>query len=210
MGYSDWVSGGRAGSDLSNSDLNLTKSYWLWYYYHDKSYWLWYYYHDSYSNWDLQCPSWPSSHEPIIYRASGVKLILCRHGKGRRDPSAEYSMRITFGYGDPARGQVRKLLRSHSLSGAGGAGPTAAWGPLRPCMAVHAVRAGPPTNLRGTSVSVPGLRPWAIPLWAAAPGGAAVGLGSWYNQLSRATRINSEETFPMGVIPRSGATPPRG
>ena len=25
--------------------------------------------------------------------------------------SAEYSMRITVGYGDPARGQVRKLLR---------------------------------------------------------------------------------------------------
>ena len=51
-----------------------------------------------------------SSHEPIIYRASGVKLILCGHGKGRRDPSAEHSMRITVGYGDPARGQV-KLLR---------------------------------------------------------------------------------------------------
>ena len=39
------------------------------------------------------------------------------HGKGRRDLPAEYSMRITVGYGDPARGQVRKLLRS-SGSGA--------------------------------------------------------------------------------------------
>ena len=52
-----------------------------------------------------------SSHEPIIDRASGVKLILCGNGKGRRDPSAEHSMRITVGYGDPARGHVRKLLR---------------------------------------------------------------------------------------------------
>ena len=49
--------------------------------------------------------------ERIIYRASGVKLILCSHGKGRRDLSAEHSMRITVGYGDPARGQARKLLR---------------------------------------------------------------------------------------------------
>ena len=56
-----------------------------------------------------------SSHEPIIYRASGVKLILCGHGKGRRDLPAEYSMRITVGYGDPARGQVRKLLRLRRL-----------------------------------------------------------------------------------------------
>ena len=52
-----------------------------------------------------------SWHERIIYRASGVKLILCGHGKGRRDLSAEHSMRITVGYGDPARGQARKLLR---------------------------------------------------------------------------------------------------
>ena len=54
-----------------------------------------------------------SWHERIIYslRASGVKLILCGHGKGRRDLSAELSMRITVGYCDPARGQARKLLR---------------------------------------------------------------------------------------------------
>ena len=39
----------------------------------------------------LSC-SW---HEPIIYRASGVKLALCGHGKGRSDLSAEHSMRIT-------------------------------------------------------------------------------------------------------------------
>ena len=45
---------------------------------------------------------------------TGVKLILCGHGKGRRDPSAEHSMRITVGYSDPARGQVRKLLRTVS------------------------------------------------------------------------------------------------
>ena len=48
---------------------------------------------------------------------SGVKLILCVHGKGRRDLSAEYSIRITVGYGDPARGQVRKLLRNSENSG---------------------------------------------------------------------------------------------
>ena len=30
---------------------------------------------------------------------------------GRRDLSAEHSMRITVGHGDPARGQARKLLR---------------------------------------------------------------------------------------------------
>ena len=53
---------------------------------------------------------WPGA-AAIIYRASGVKLILCGHGKGRRDLPAEYSMRITVCYGDPARGQVRKLLR---------------------------------------------------------------------------------------------------
>ena len=48
----------------------------------------------------LSC-SW---HERIIYRASGVKLILCGHGKGRRDLSAEHSMQITVGFGKPARG----------------------------------------------------------------------------------------------------------
>ena len=46
------------------------------------------------------------------YRASGVKLVLCGHGKGRRDLSAEHSMRITDGYGGPARGQARELQRS--------------------------------------------------------------------------------------------------
>ena len=55
----------------------------------------------------LSC-SW---HERIIYRASGVKLVLCGHGKGRRDLSAEHSMRVTVGYGDPARGQARELWR---------------------------------------------------------------------------------------------------
>ena len=45
-----------------------------------------------------------------IYRASGVKLILRGHGKGRRVLSAEHSMRITVGHGGPARGQ-RKLSR---------------------------------------------------------------------------------------------------
>ena len=60
----------------------------------------------------IGCLSCCSSHERIIYRASGVKLILCGHGKGSRDLSAEHSMRITVGYGDQARGQVRKLLRS--------------------------------------------------------------------------------------------------
>ena len=53
----------------------------------------------------LSC-SW---HERIIYRASGVKLVLCGHGKGRRDLSAEHYMRITVGYGDPARCQAREL-----------------------------------------------------------------------------------------------------
>ena len=57
-----------------------------------------------------------SWHEQIIYRASGVKLILCGHGKGRRDLSAEHSMRVTVGYGDPARGQARKLLRIPSAA----------------------------------------------------------------------------------------------
>ena len=38
------------------------------------------------------------SHEQTIYRASGIKLFLCGHGKGRRDLSAEHSMRI-FGLG---------------------------------------------------------------------------------------------------------------
>ena len=37
----------------------------------------------------LSC-SW---HERIIYRASGAKLVLCGHGKGRRDVSAEHFMR---------------------------------------------------------------------------------------------------------------------
>ena len=40
-------------------------------------------------------------HEQIIYRASGVKFVLCGHGKGRRDLSAEHSMRTTVGYGGP-------------------------------------------------------------------------------------------------------------
>ena len=36
-------------------------------------------------------------------------LVLCGHGKGRRDLSAEHYMRITVGYGDPARCQAREL-----------------------------------------------------------------------------------------------------
>ena len=44
-----------------------------------------------------------------VSRASGVKLVLCGHGKGHRDLSAEHSMRITVGYSDPARYQARKL-----------------------------------------------------------------------------------------------------
>ena len=65
----------------------------------------------------LYC-SW---HERTIYRASGGKLILCGHGKGRRDlsaehskgrsKSAEHSTRITVGDGGPARGQARELWR---------------------------------------------------------------------------------------------------
>ena len=35
----------------------------------------------------------------------------CPSRKGRRDLSAEHSMRIIVGYGDPARGQARKLSR---------------------------------------------------------------------------------------------------
>ena len=42
-------------------------------------------------------------------RAEGVKLALCGHGKCSRDLSAEHSMRITVGYGGPARGQAREL-----------------------------------------------------------------------------------------------------
>ena len=57
----------------------------------------------------LSC-SW---HERTIYRASGVKLVLCCQGKGRRDLSAEHS--ITVGYGGPARGQARELWRYHLL-----------------------------------------------------------------------------------------------
>ena len=40
---------------------------------------------------------------------SGVEPFLCGHAKGRRDLSAEHSMRMSVGYGDPARGQARKL-----------------------------------------------------------------------------------------------------
>ena len=53
----------------------------------------------------LSC-SW---HERTIYRASGVKLFLCGHGKGHRNLSAEHFMRISVGYGGPARGQAQKL-----------------------------------------------------------------------------------------------------
>ena len=42
------------------------------------------------------CYSW---HKQTIYRASGVKLFLCCHVKGRRDLSAEHSMRIMMSVG---------------------------------------------------------------------------------------------------------------
>ena len=54
-------------------------------------------------------PPGPCRHERIICRASGVKFVLCGHGKGRIDLSAEHSMRITVGYGGPACGQAREL-----------------------------------------------------------------------------------------------------
>ena len=50
-------------------------------------------------------------------RASGVKLVLCGHGKGRKGLAAEHSMRITVGYGDPARGQERKVGRFERIAG---------------------------------------------------------------------------------------------
>ena len=59
-----------------------------------------------------------SLRERIMYRASGVKLVLCCHGKGRRDLSAEHSMQITVGYGSPARGQARDS-RARRGTGAG-------------------------------------------------------------------------------------------
>ena len=42
-------------------------------------------------------------------RCSGVKLFLCCHGKGRRDLSAEHSMRMIVGYCGLARCQAQKL-----------------------------------------------------------------------------------------------------
>ena len=42
----------------------------------------------------------------LVARANNIQSFRC---KAR---SAEHSMRITVGYGDPARGQARKLLRS--------------------------------------------------------------------------------------------------
>ena len=38
-----------------------------------------------------------------------AKTVANEKGKGRRDLSAEHSMRITVGYGDPAHGQAREL-----------------------------------------------------------------------------------------------------
>ena len=52
-----------------------------------------------------------------MYRASGVKLVLCGHGKGRRDLSAEHSMRIIVGYRGPARGQARAVTPGRGLKG---------------------------------------------------------------------------------------------
>ena len=43
--------------------------------------------------------------QPMMARANNIQSFRC---KAR---SAEHSMRITVGYGDPARGQARKLLR---------------------------------------------------------------------------------------------------
>ena len=51
-----------------------------------------------------------SWHEQTIYRASGVKLFLCGHGKGRRDLSAEHSMQMSVGHGGPDRGQERAAV----------------------------------------------------------------------------------------------------
>ena len=45
-----------------------------------------------------------SWHEQTIF-TPGVKLFFCSHGKGRRDLSAEHSMRMSIYYGGPARGQ---------------------------------------------------------------------------------------------------------
>ena len=49
-----------------------------------------------------------SWHEQTIYRASGVKLFLCGHEKGRRDLSAKHFMRMSVGYGGPASGQAAR------------------------------------------------------------------------------------------------------
>ena len=51
-------------------------------------------------------------HQRIIYRASGVKLVLCCHRKGCRDLSAEHSMLITVGYSSQAHGQAQELRRA--------------------------------------------------------------------------------------------------
>ena len=63
----------------------------------------------------ITAPVWCGLRVKVIKAATaetpgtGVKLVICAHGKGRRDLSAEHSMRITVGYGDPARGQAQEL-----------------------------------------------------------------------------------------------------